>query len=182
MEIKNINENEIFTLKLPKNFSFIDIIFNHSCRKTLIDNDYKMYNQFETDLDGIEDTMCEILLKNKKLLNDNIINFVYKNEDLSFENSDIITIFNKNHNKPIDLNDKVILYKFYGDKKTDINLLVGIIEDFNQLIMFLNNNINNNKISDKIGGKNDIANAFEFLGEKISISKEFKKIFKKENS
>ena len=178
VEIQNINENEIFTLKLPKNFSFIDIIFNHSCRKTLIDNDYKMYNQFEIDLDGIEETMCEILLKNKKLLNDNIINFIYKNEDLSFENSDIITIFNKNYNTPIDLNDKVILYKFYEEKKTDINLLVGIIEDFNQLIMFLNNNINNNKISDKIGGKNDIANTFEFLGDKITDK--FKEIFKKE--
>ena len=39
-------------------------------------------------------------------------------------------------------------------------------------------NINNNKISDKIGGKNDIANTFEFLGDKITDN--FKEIFKKE--
>ena len=40
--------------------------------------------------------MTEFLLKNKKLLNDNIINFIYKNEDLIFENNVIITKFNNN--------------------------------------------------------------------------------------
>ena len=176
VNIQNINENEIFTLILPKNFSFTDIIFNHSYRKALIDNDYKLYNQFIIDFDSIEETMTELLLKNKKLLNDNVINFIYINEDLTFDNNDIITKFNNNQNiEKIDLDDKIILYEFYDEHYEDINLLISLINDFNQLIMFLNNNINNNKISEEISGKKVISNAFQFLEDKISD--EFKGIF-----
>ena len=180
MNVQNINEDEIFTLKLPKNFSFIDIIFDHSYRKTLIDNDYKLYNQFEIDLDNIEETMTELLIRNKKLFNDNIINFIYKNEDLAFDNNDIITIFNSNQNKQIDLNDKILLYEFYEAHQEDINLFVDIIDVFNQVIMFVNYNIKNNKISDKIKGTKPISNTFEFLGDKISSM--FKDIFKSQQN
>ena len=95
INIQNINENEIFSLQLPKNFSFIDIAFNHSYRKVIDDNDFKSYNKFIIDFNSFEETMTELLLKNKKLLNNIIINFVYKNEDLHFENTDIITIGNR---------------------------------------------------------------------------------------
>lgn len=176
VNIQNINENEIFTLSLPKNFSFIDIIFNHSYRKALIDNDYKSYNQFIIDLESIEETMTELLLKNKKLLNGNIINFIYINEDLTFDNNDIITKFNNNQIiEKIDLDDKIILYEFYEEHYEDINLLLSIIDNFNQLIIFLNNNINNNKIADEISGKKDISSAINFLDDKLS--EEFKEIF-----
>mgnify|MGYP003571335013 CR=1 FL=1 len=111
--------------------------------------------------------MTELLLKNKKLLNDNVINFIYINEDLTFDN-------NQNIEK-IDLDDKIILYEFYEEHYEDINLLLSIINDFNQLIMFLNNNINNNKISEEISGKKVISNDFQFLEDKISD--EFKGIF-----
>ena len=184
MNIQNSNENELFTLKLPKNFSFIDIAFNHSYRKVVIDNDYRSYNKFIIDLDSIEETMTELLLKNKKLLNDNIINFVYKNENLSFENTDIITIFNSNPSfqlKQVDLNDKVILYEFYEEHFEDINLLKQIINDFIQLIMFINNNKNNENISDKIGGTKEIFEVFGVLND-IKLSDEFKGIFNEKNN
>ncbi len=179
VNIQNINEKEIFTLKLPENFPFIDIIFDNSYRKTIIDHDYKSYNQFDIDLDNIEDTMTELLLKNKKLLNDIIINFIYKNEDLNFKNNDVITIFNNNPSiklEKIDLNDKVKLYEFYDSNHENINLLLTIINDFTQLIIFLNNNKNNDKISDKISGTKEISETFKILNE-IEISEDFKKIF-----
>ncbi len=62
--------------------------------------------------------MTELLLKNKKLFNDNISNFIYKNEDLRFENIDMITKFNKEYiTEEITLSDKVILYQFYTDNQ-----------------------------------------------------------------
>ena len=184
VNIQNSNENELFTLKLPKNFSFIDIAFNHSYRKVVIDNDYRSYNKFIIDLDSIEETMTELLLKNKKLLNDNIINVVYKNENLTFENTDIITIFNSNPSfqlKQVDLNDKVILYEVYEEHFEDINLLKQIINDFIQLIMFINNNKNNENISDKIGGTKEIFEVFGVLND-IKLSDEFKDIFNEKNN
>ena len=179
VNIQNINENEIFTLKLPKTFPFIDIIFDNSYRKAIIDHDYKSYNQFDIDLDNIEDTMTQLLLKNKKLLNDIIINFIYKNEDLNFENNDVITIFNNNPSiklEKIDLNDKVKLYEFYDSNHENNDLLLKIINDFTQLIIFLNNNKNNDKISDKISGTKEISETFKILND-IEISEDFKKIF-----
>ena len=184
INVQNISENEIFTLKLPNNFSFTDIAFNHSYRKVVIDNDYKSYNKFIIDLDSIEETMTELLLKNKKLLNDNITNFIYKNEDLVFESSDVITKFNNNSKfemKQIDLDDKVILYEFYEEHHEDINLLVGIINDFIQLIIFLNNNKDNNKISDKISGTKEISEVFKVLNG-VNMSSEFKGIFEDKNT
>jgi deoxycytidylate deaminase len=128
--------------------------------------------------------MTELLLKNKKLLNDNIIKIVYKNENLTFENTDIITIFNSNPSfqmKQVDLNDKVILYEFYEEHHEDINLLKQIINDFIQLIIFLNNNKNNEKISDKIAGAKEIFEVFGVLND-IKLSDEFKEIFNEKNN
>ena len=179
INIQNINDNEIFALKLPKDFSFNNIAFDYSIRKTLIDNDYKSYNQFIIDYDSIEEIMTELLLKNKKLLNDNIIQFVYINEDLNFNNSDVIFKYNETPGiQPITLDDKIVLYEFYDNHHEDINLFINIIHDFIQLMMFINNNRNDNKIKDKISGKKEISNVFEFLDDKIfEESDEFKSIF-----
>ena len=123
--------------------------------------------------------MTELLLKNKKLLNDIIINFIYKNEDLKFENDDVITIFNNNPSiklEKIDLNDKVKIYEFYDSNHENNELLLKIINDFTQLIIFLNNNKNNYKISDKISGTKEISETFKRLND-IEISEDFKNIF-----
>lgn len=179
INIQSINENEIFTLKLPKNFSFADIAFDHSYRKTVLNKDYKSYNQFIIDYDCIEKTLTELLLKNKKLLNNNIINFVFTNHNLAFENSDIITTFNNNPNlklQNIDLKDKVTLYEFYDNNNENSDLLIKIKKEFMKIIIFLNNNKENKKILDKIASKNEISDIFGVLND-IEISEEFKKIF-----
>lgn len=67
--------------------------------------------------------MAEILLQNKKLFNKNIINFVYKNKDLFFENIDIITKFNQEYKtEKIYIDDKIKLYSFYNDNKENIKI------------------------------------------------------------
>lgn len=67
--------------------------------------------------------MAEILLQNKKLFNKNIINFVYKNKDLFFENIDIITKFNHEYKtEKIFIDDKIKLYSFYNDNKENIKI------------------------------------------------------------
>ena len=67
--------------------------------------------------------MAEILLQNKKLFNKNIINFVYKNKNLFFENIDIITKFNHEYKtEKIFIDDKIKLYSFYNDNKENIKI------------------------------------------------------------
>ena len=46
--------------------------------------------------------------------------------------------------------------------------------------MFLNNNINNNKISNEISGKKEIYNTFKFIDYKLSVK--FKKFFEDQKS
>ena len=86
INIQQINDKEVFTLILPKETSFIDILFNSSYRKILDSEtiNYKFYKEFEINYDLIEDYMTDLLLKNKKLLNDDINGFNYNNE--IFEN------------------------------------------------------------------------------------------------
>ena len=182
INIQNINEDEIFTLQLPQNFSFIEIAFNHSYRKILIDNDFKTYNNFIIEWESIEETMTDLLLNKKKLLKDKILYFVYANEDLNFENKEIITTFNNNPKyqmETIQLNDKIILYQFYENHYEDPNILKQIINDFIQLIIFLNNNRDNEKISDKILGKNEIYKVFSEMKD-IKISEDFKSLFEQQ--
>ena len=183
--IQNINENEFFTLKLPKKFSMRDIGFNNSYRKVIDNKDYKFYNKYEIDYNSIEESLTEHLLRNKKLFNNKIINFVYTNQSLNFENDDIITTFNNNTNiklQDIDLGDKLILYEFIDSNSENKNLLMDIKNDFIKLIKFINNNKDNIKIADNISGKGDIFKVFEVLNDGIDISDEFKDIFnEKEN-
>ena len=176
VNIQNVHENEIYSLNLPDKFSFNDIIFNYSYRKTLIDKDYKSYNIFVIDYDKIEGIMTDLLLKNKKLLNDNLIKFIYKNEDLKFDNNDIITKFNQY--QEIDIDDKLIIYQFYEKNSEKLSLFLDIINDFMQLIIFVNKNRENNKIKDKLLGKNPIYEAIKLIGDNAVISEDFKNIFK----
>jgi hypothetical protein len=91
INIQSANPDEIFITNLPEKFSFIEVVFNCSYRKFAITNDYSSYNQINLNLDVIEDRMTELLLRNKKLFDDSICNFVYANEKLEFENKNIIT-------------------------------------------------------------------------------------------
>ena len=91
--------------------------------------------------------MTDLLLKNKKLLNENIIEFIYKNE--TFDNQTIVNqidLYKKNYkSKYINLDDKVTIYKFCKENK-NINLYKTMINDFFELLIFLNNQRKENKM------------------------------------
>ena len=141
INIQNINENEIFTLKLPENESFIEILFNSSYKK-ILDSDsrsYELYKEYEINFDLIEENLTELLLKNKKLLNENITEFIYNNESFSNQVSNLITLFKKRYtSKNIALHDRVAIYKFYEPNKNNIYICKNVINDFLTLINFLN--------------------------------------------
>ncbi len=154
INIQQINEKEIFTMKLPKKVSFMNILFDSSYRK-ILDSEVKcneLYKEYEINYDLIEDNLTESLLKNKKLLNEDIntiSSFTYNNEVFNNQVTDLITIFNKRYypTKPIDLYNKVNIYKFSQDNKNSI-LCQDIINDFITLIKYLNDKKkeNNNEI------------------------------------
>ena len=141
INIQQINEKEIFTFNLPKEISFIDILFNSSYRKILDNNNknYDSYKEYKINYDLIEENMTDLLLKNKKLLNDGITEFIYNNEVFSNEITDSITSFKKLFNcKKIDIHDKTDIYKFCTDNKGNTHLYKDMINDFITLIKFLN--------------------------------------------
>ena len=169
INIQNIKENEIFLMNLPNKFSFTEVLFNNSYRKIALDSEYQTYNEYEIDLESIEEDLTEILLKNKKLLKDDIVNFIYKNEDLSFNNTNIITKFQKKYlPQKININDKVILYQFYEENKNYINVCKNVLNDFIKLIAFLNN-------TQKFKESNKIYEVLPELGE--NISNDFTQLF-----
>ena len=97
-----------------------------------------MYKEYKINYDLIEEYMTEFLLKNKKMLNDDIIEFVYNNELFGNKISDLTTLFRKKYNcKIINLYDKVEIYKF-SLSNNNINLCKNIINDFKILIEYLN--------------------------------------------
>ena len=185
INIQQINEKEIFTLSLPKKVSFIDILFNSSYRKILDSKtrNYELYKEFEIDYNLIEENMTDLLLKNKKLLNDNIIGFIYNNEVFSNQVTDIMTLFEKKYNtKIISIYDKVAIYKFSEYNKNNSNLCKNMINDFITLIKYLNDKRKENNINTE----NDITEETKIyeLIEKIqdNFSNNFIKIFEKNDS
>ena len=140
--IQNINEEEIFTFKLPDKVSFTEILFNSSYKK-ILDSDlmsYELYKEYEINYDLIEEDLTDLLLKNKKLLNDNITEFIYNNELFNNKITNLITLFKKRYTiKNIGLYDKVAIYKFYEPNQKNIKVIGSkVINDFITLINFLN--------------------------------------------
>ena len=178
VNIQNIKEDEIFSLKLASNFSFIGIIFNNSFRKILINNNSKYnYNLFEIDFEKIEENMTELLLKNKKLFNEDINKFIYKNEDLLFDNIDIVTNFNNIYNtEELLVADKLIIYDLFKDNTENINLFKDLVTSFKNIIIYINNNKNDKK--NKIDGKSKIYDCCLLIEKNINITKKFIEIFK----
>ena len=155
INIQQINETEIFTLILPKEVSFIDVLFNSSYRK-ILDSEtfsYKSYKEYEIHYDLIEENMTDLLVKNKKLLNDDITSFIYNNEVFGNKVTNLFTSFKENYNqKNILILDKVSIYKFAQENK-NIIFIKNMINDFITLIEFLNdlrkqNNNQDNKNND----------------------------------
>ena len=200
INIQQINEKEIFSLSLPKEVSFMNILFESSYRK-ILDSEVKsneLYKEYEINYDLIEDNLTESLLKNKKLLNEDIntiSSFIYNDEVFSNQVTDLITLFNKRYNnKNTDLYNKVDIYKFSQDNKNS-NLCKDIVNDFIILIKYLNDKRkqkeNEKIITDKAkenNKENDIkitedTKIYEVVNKlKDSFSNNFIKIFEKKDN
>ena len=191
INIQSASPNEIFIInnfsqtfflnEAMRFFSFNEKIFNCSYRKFALYKDEE-YNLTYINYDLLENQMTEILLRNKKLFNDSITTFVYFNEDLTFENTNLITTFIDEYevtNDIIDIEDKKILYKFFKENEEKENLLNSIFQNFNELILFLNNNKKVTKQKSKkaliFNGNNKIYETFPALEGKVS--QEFKDLF-----
>ena len=114
INVQQIKENEIFSLS--KESKFTEVIFNSSYRKYIDTHKHENYNEYEIRLKQIESEMTNSLLKNKKLLNDNIKGFNFNNEVFTYEISDLISDF-KYEEMPINIDDKEVIYEFI--KKND---------------------------------------------------------------
>ena len=181
INIQQINEKEIFTLKLPKKVSFFDILFNSSYRKILDNNpiNYKAYKEYDINFGLLEEIMTDLLLKNKKLLNEDVIEeFIYNNEVFTNQVTDLITTFKKNNDcVEIILDDKVPIYLFCNENKNNTIFNQTIIKDFIELIKYLNDS-KDGKQEVQIEIKDD-AKLYDIV-EKLKdlTSDNFKKLFK----
>ena len=175
INIQNITkEEEIFNTK--KDFSIQNILFNNSYRKVIINDDYSEFNKYEINLEYVEEVMTDNLLKNKKLISDEIFEFKYKNEDLEFENKDICTKFKEKINEEeLSIDDKIIIYEYFEENKGNVNLHLKLLDDFAYLIIYSCKEID--KMMEPSQTK--ICKLFEGLE---SISNDFKEIFKERNN
>ena len=175
--VQNITkEDEIFTIK--KDFSIQNLLFYNSYRKVIINSDYSEFNKFEINLEYIEEMLTDILLKNKKLISDEIFKFKYKNEDLEFENENICTKFKEKINEEeLSINDKILIYQFYEENEGNADFHLRILDDFSYLVIYCSENI------DKIG-EPPKTTILQLLKGLDYISNDFISIFKenKENN
>ena len=170
INVQQIKKNEIFILS--KSSNFIEILFNSSYRKYIDTKKQDDYKEYEIDLKQIEEEMTNSFLKNKKLLNDNLIGFNFNNEVFSNEISDIKSNFK--YKMDINIDDKVVIFnfikKFAGNNekyKEIINNFITLIEDLNEKKKENDNKINEStKICD-----------IEKVKNLKNISKEFREIF-----
>ena len=173
INIQQIKKNEIFTLH--ENSDFIKIIFDSSYRKYIDTHNKENYNEYVVNLKQIEEEMTNLFLKNKKLLNDNIIGFNFNNEVFSIELNDEISNFKY---KSIDINieDKAIIYEFIKKNDGNNKKYKEIINNFITLIDYLNSKKNENNEKNDINEDTDICN-IEIVKNLDNISEDFKNIF-----
>ena len=170
--IQNIKEDEIFLPNPQGKFSLIEIAFNNSYRKVLDTYDYRTYNIFEINLEAIEDNLTDLLLKNKKLVDVFVPNFVYKNEDISFGNINLLTSFKKKYKveEELSIENKKDLYQFYISNKGNTNLYLNFIGNFINLFVYLNN-------KKEISGEQKLKEVFISIEKERKFSDNFKLLF-----
>ena len=160
--IQQLDENEIFTLDLPKKVLFNNILFDSSYRK-ILDKMPKDY----------------YLLSNKKLLNENIIEFIYNNELFSNKVTNLFNLFKKRYicKKEITISEKIIIYK-YWDSNINIHIYKKVIIDFIKLIKFLNGKRKEN-YNTKDDNFKEETQIIELLKEaNFDYTEEFRALFK----
>ncbi len=174
INVQQIKENEIFTFDIPKIFNFISVVCNSSYRKIIDTQNYENYNEYEISLDTIEDIMTDLLLKNKKLLNNELIGFSYDNEVFANEVTDLIKNFKFTDTK-ISINDKVAFYNYITDNKGNNDKYRIIIDNFIILMEYLNKiKLDENN---QINGTTKVGD-IDIVKNQKNISEEFFNIFK----
>ena len=181
INVQQIKEDEIFTFKPSEKFSFIDIIYNSSYRKVIDTQNEQNFNSFEINVFDIEENMTDLLLKNKKLINkDLIIEFSYNNEIFDNQVNDLITTFKKNYNiTDISKDDKEHLFNCVKDHKENLEFYEIIINNLIILIEHLNDIKREEKDNNDIKSDTIIYEVLTTIEN--SISPDFLKIFDKKN-
>ena len=183
INVQQINKDDIFDLNLPKSYSFIDIIFNSSYRKIidLYPNGYNSYKEYVIFYDLIEEIMADLLLNNKKLLNDTIEEFVYNNESFNNEVTNLFTIFKKTYEPQALLPDnKFHIYRFCKDNNNN-EIHKKLIRDF----LILTKYVNENKKEDLDNRDNIIKNEtkiYEIIDKLNDTSEYISELFEKNES
>ena len=174
INIQQIREDEIFIFD---KFALIEILFNFSYRTIIDTKNYGKYNSFETDFWAIEENMTEIFIKNKKLLNEDLItDFSYNNTIFDNQIKDLITTFKKSYKtKDITSDDKEIINNFIKSNKGISDKYRNIINDFISLIEYLNSNK-----KDKVDKGKEVI--YDVIINLNNISNEFLKIFEGKKS
>jgi len=171
INIQQIKENEIFSL--TKKFKFTKVIFNSSYRKYIDTQKHENYNEYEIRLKQVESEMTDSLLNNKRLLNDNIKEFIFNNEVFSYEITDLISNFDYDK-MPINLDDKEVIYNFINKNAGNLEKYKNMINNFISLIEYLNKASKDK--NDKINGITKISD-IEIVKNLKNISKDFKELF-----
>ena len=121
--------------------------------------------------------MTNILLENKKLLNNELIGFNYNKEVFSNEINNLICKF-KYGNMEINLgiDDKVVIYNYIIENDGNIEKYKIIIDNFITLLEYLNKIKENNEINE-----NTKISEIEIVKNQKNISQDFQDIFKDKN-
>ena len=175
INIQQIKENEIFSM--TKKFSFTKVIFNSSYRKYIDTQKHENYNEYVIRFKQVESEITNSLLKNKKLVNDNLTLFNFNNEVFSYEITDLITNF-EYENIPINIDDKEVIYRFIKDNDGNNDKYKIIINNFITLIEYLNKESKNQ--NNKINAYTKICD-IEIVKNLKNISNDFKYIFLDKN-
>ena len=171
ISIQQIKEKEIFKFNIgKKKFNFNEVIFNASYRKIIDTQNYENYNEYEINLYLAEEEMTDILLKNKKLVKNEIIQFNYNNEVFSNEIKDLISNF-KYDRENLGIDDKIIFYDYVNINQGNNGIYIKIINDFITLIEYINKN------NDKKINKETKISEIEIVKKMQNISQDFQSIF-----
>ena len=138
INVQIIKKEEIFSFDLGKT-CLTEIIFENSNRN----NNFK---DIIVNYEKIEEKLTEILLKNKKLLNDNITYFVFKNEIITPNYNEFI----KNYMplKELTNDEKIKIKNYYEDRINNIEQWINIINDFDKIILTLNEEFKSKKMQE----------------------------------
>ena len=173
ISVQKIKDSEIFNSENIDE-TFTNAIFNSSYRKYINTQKPENYNEYEIRMEQIESEMTDSILKDKKLLNYDIMGFNFDNEVFTYGIGDLISTF-AYKKIPINDDDKAVIYNFIIIKFAGNNDIYKIIiNNFITLIEYLNRASKDKNNNNKINGSTKICDINKNLK---NIRKEFSEIF-----